>query len=127
MSDAFVDSTKTFKKASAGVTTVSGSLSTLGIDSDMMVTASGYVSVLGGLGIVASGFKTLVDAYTAYKAAEAAANIAMYGIGAIAVAGIAAAAGYAMSELITNSTSKVSSGDYESSEGLRQLARDVNG
>lgn len=127
MSDAFTDAAKTVKKSASGMGTVSSSMNALGIDSDILVDSAALVSAIGGIGMAASGFKSILDMYSAYKAAEATANIAKWGIAAGIVGAIAAGAGYAMSEVINNATSKVSDGDYESSEGLRQLGREVSG
>lgn len=127
MSDSLSDTAKTFKKSSSGMSAISSSMSQLGIDSEIIQDMAAMVSAISGIGLAATGFKGIVDIYTELKAAEATANIAKFGVGAIVVAGIASAAGYALSEIITNSISKVSTGDYTSSEGIRQLASDVNG
>ena len=79
---------------------VTSSLRTLGIDLGALRTTAAAFQLIGGTGQVIKGIISAKQAYNTAKAAWGAANIAKWGPGALAVAGMAVAGGVLMGQMI---------------------------
>lgn len=88
------------RKVGRNISAPAEALNTLGVDATYLVQAAAAMQMIGAS---ANLYKGLVGAYqtvTAIKGVEASMHLAKYGWGAVAVAGIAAATGYAFGEIM---------------------------
>lgn len=87
----------------------------LGIDTAHLETVTAAFQLIGGSGQVIKGLIAAKQAYNAMRAAEGAAQLAKYTVGAAFVAGLAAAGGAAMGMMIERAVS-------DDGPGMRALA-----
>ena len=96
---------------------MSSSLSQLGVDIGALETASAAFQMIGGTSQVIKGLIAAKEALIAIKAAEGAAHLAKYTVGAGAVAALALAGGAAMGIMIEHAINTSDDG-----QGMRALA-----
>ena len=89
-----------FTSLAGKINKVSGALEKLGIDATALQITSGAFQIVGGSGNIIRGMIAAKSAYNAMRAAEGAAHLAKYTVGAVAVAAAATAGGVAMGILI---------------------------
>ena len=94
---------------------IAGSMRQLGIETQYLETAGAAFQMIGGSGQVIKGLIGVYSAFNAIKAAEGAAHLAKYTMGAAIVAGLAVAGGVAMGVMIEQAIS-------DDGAGLRSLA-----
>ena len=99
------------------VNRISTSLSQLGVDIGALQTTAAAFEFVGGTSQIIRGIIAAKTALTAIKAAEGAAHLAKYTIGAAAVAALAIAGGVAMGMMIEKAISTTDDGP-----GMRALA-----
>jgi len=95
---------------------VNSALSTLGVDLRSLETTAAAFQLIGGTSQIIKGIIAAKTALTAIKAAEGAAHLAKYTIGAGAVAALATAGGVAMGMMIEKAISTQDDG-----QGIRGL------
>lgn len=96
---------------------ISKSLSQLGVDIGALETTAAAFQMVGGSAQILKGIIGIYHVYNAIKAAEGAAHLAKYTIGAVAVAALATAGGVAMGEMIERTINTTDDG-----QGLRSLS-----
>ena len=94
---------------------IAGAMSRLGIETEYLRTAGAAFQLIGGSGQVVRGLIAAKEAYNAMRAAEGAAQLAKYTVGAAFVAGLAAAGGAALGMMIERAVS-------DDGPGMRALA-----
>lgn len=94
---------------------IAGSMRKLGIEMQYLDTIGASFQMIGGSGQVIKGLIGVYSAFNAAKAAEGAAHLAKYTVGAAAVAALATAGGIAMGVMIEQAIS-------DDGAGLRALA-----
>ena len=96
---------------------VSGALQRLGIDATSLSITAGAFQLVGGSGQIIRGIIAAKTAYCAWRAAEGAAHLAKYTVGAAAVAAAAVAGGTAMGVMIDRTINATGDG-----AGIRAIA-----
>ena len=96
---------------------ISGALERMGVDATALQISAGAFQLIGGSGQIIRGLIAAKEAYCAIRAAEGAANLAKYTVGAAAVAAAAVAGGVAMGVLIEHTINSTDDG-----AGIRAIA-----
>ena len=94
---------------------IAGSMRQLGIETQYLETVGASFQLIGGSGQVIKGLIGVYTAFNAVKAAEGAAHLAKYTVGAGVVAALATAGGIAMGVMIEQAIK-------DDGAGLRALA-----
>ena len=106
-------------RLAGGIRGISASMQKLGVDISFLQTTAAAFQLVGGTGQVIKGLIAAKQAYNVIRAAEGAAHLAKYTVGAVAVAAAAAAGGAAMGIAIDRAVQMNVTAD---SAGMRALA-----
>ena len=106
-------------RLAGGVRGIATSMRHLGVDIQALETTAAAFQLFSGVGQVVKGLIAAKQAYNAIRAAEGAAHLAKYTVGAAAVAAAAAAGGAAMGIMIDRAVQMNVSAD---GAGMRALA-----
>jgi hypothetical protein len=106
-------------RLAGGVRGIATSMRQLGVDMQALETTAAAFQLFSGVGQVVKGLIAAKQAYNVIRAAEGAAHLAKYTVGAIAVAAAAAAGGAAMGVMIDRAVEMHVTDD---GAGMRALA-----
>jgi len=106
-------------RLAGGIRGISASMQKLGVDISFLQTTAAAFQLVGGTGQVIKGLIAAKQAYNVVRAAEGAAHLAKYTVGAAAVAAAAAAGGAAMGIAIDRAVQMNVTAD---GAGMRALA-----
>jgi len=106
-------------RLAGGIRGISASMQKLGVDISFLQTTAAAFQLVGGTGQVIKGLIAAKQAYNVVRAAEGAAHLAKYTVGAAAVAAAAAAGGAVMGIAIDRAVQMNVTAD---GAGMRALA-----
>ncbi len=106
-------------RLAGGVRGIATSMRHLGVDMQALETTAAAFQLFSGVGQVVKGLIAAKQAYNVIRAAEGAAHLAKYTVGAAAVAALAAAGGAAMGMAIDRAVQMHVTAD---GAGMRALA-----